>query len=202
MSRNPVQQVSAPAPRAIALALALGALALAAPDARAFSVEPFRGHLGIGYAKLFVADAPGGSLSVQAGIDHPLVRGTRLGLDFGYHLLGSRNVESGSLAAGLDYSAFTTALLVHWVPGHLGPVGRLSAGPALVNAHVDISASGGGAAFAPYAVDESAPGVAFAATLITKREMPVRTGLELGACLGFLQDETWTLASARLVFHY
>jgi hypothetical protein len=202
MSRDPVQQVSAAGRRALALGFALATLALAAPSARAFSIEPFRGHLAIGYAKLFVSDAPGGSLSVQAGIDHPLVRGARLGLDFGYHLLGSRNVESGSLAAGLDYSAFTTALLVHWVPNHLGPVGRLSLGPALVNAHVDLSTSGGGAAFAPYAVDETAPGVAFAATIISKREMPVRTGLELGATLGFLEQETWTLASARLVFHY
>ena len=188
--------------RAAGAGLALLLVAALTPPARAMSIAPFRGHVGIGYAKLFATDAPGGSLSAAAGIDHPLYRGTRLGLDFGYHLLGSRNVEEGSLAAGLDYSAFTTALLVHWVPANLGPVGRLSAGPALVNAHVDLSTSGGGAAFAKYAVDETAPGLALAATFITKRETPVRTGLEVGATVGFLEDETWTLASLRLVFHY
>lgn len=182
--------------------LAMLLLPLAAAPARAFSLAPFRGHVGLGYAKLFVSDAPGGSLSVEGGIDYPLASRFRVGASLGYHLLGSRTVERGSLVASLDYSSFTTALQLHWHPQVLGPVTRLSVGPALFNGHVELSTSGGGALFADLARGETALGAAIDATVMARREAPVRVGFELGTRVGFFSDETWTLGTARLVFHY
>lgn len=187
-------------------------LTLAAAPASAITLEPFRGHVGLGYARVFIGhgddapddqpDPPGGSLSVEGGLDYPVAARLRVGANLGYHLLGSRTVERGSLVASLDYSAFTAALLLHWEPGHLGPVTRLSAGPAIFNGHVELSTSGGGALFADLARGETAAGAALDATVMRRTESPVRIGLELGTRIGFLPDETWTLGTARLVFHY
>lgn len=187
---------------AVPVLLAMLLLPLAAPMVRAASLEPFRGHVGLGFAKLFVSDAPGGSLSVEGGLDYPIASRLRLGASLAYHLLGSRTVERGSLVASLDYSSFTTALQLHWEPGNLGPVTRVSAGPALFNGHVELSTSGGGALFADLARGETALGAALDATVMARREAPVRVGLELGTRIGFFSDETWTLGTARLVFHY
>lgn len=182
--------------------LALAALALVPAPARAVTLESMRGHFGLGYARLFVSDAPGGSLSAEGGLDVPIAPRFRLGAALGYHLLGSRTVERGSLAASLDYSSFTAVLQVHWLPETLGPVARISAGPAIFNGHVELSTSGGGALFADLARGDTALGGALDATIMARREAPVRVGLELGTRVGFFSDETWTLGTARVVFHY
>ena len=199
----------------IALGLLAGLGGVTAP-ARG-GIEGWSGHLSIGYAKLFISgdrvtasctdapgalDAPSGSLSVTGGVDYPVTRGLRAGVDLGYHLLGSHTIECGSLLANLDYSVFEAALSIHWIPDHWGPLGRISAGPALLSARADLSTAGGGAAFGPFAVEEAAPGVAAKATLIPRSLALVRVGLELGATVGFLPRETWTIGSARVAIHY
>lgn len=187
--------------RALLVVVAAG-LAAAAPSPAAAGIAAVRGHVGIGYAKLFVSGAPGGSLSAEGGLDHPVGGGLRVGANLGYHLLGGRTVERGSLVANVDYSAFTAALQVHWQPRGLGPLARVSAGPALVNGHAELSTSGGGALFADLARGETAGGLALDATLMRRADAPVRIGLELGTRIGFFPDESWTLGTARLVFHY
>ena len=187
--------------RAAVLALTLVlASALVAP-AHATPFAAMKGHMALGYSKLFVSDAPGGSLSVGAGFDLP-AGPVRFGVDVGFHLLGGRTVTSGSLIANVDYSAFEADLLVHWAPPWRGPVGRISAGPALVSARAELSTSGGGASFSAFAVEQTVPGFAVYATLLSRSEAPVRVGLEASARHAFLEGDDWTLASVRLAFHY
>jgi len=47
---------------------------LCAPEVAsgAAPADGLAGHLSIGYAKLLVTDAPGGSISMAAGLDYPL----------------------------------------------------------------------------------------------------------------------------------
>jgi hypothetical protein len=159
------------------------------------------GHLSVGYAKLVTTDAPGGSISVAAGLDYPVAPTLRAGLDVGYDLLGSRTVPRGSLFASVDYSAFEATAFVHWLPQR-GPVRRFSVGPGLVNAHGDLSVTGGGAAFSDLAVHETAGAVAAQVTLMPARPAPVKLGLELGGRRAFLAGDDWTLLSARVTVHY
>ena len=49
---------------------------------------------------------------------------------------------------------------------------------------------------------ENALGFGLDATLMQKKVAPVRVGFELGTRVGLLKQETWTLATARLAFHY
>ncbi len=186
-----------------AVVAALLALAPVAAGA-AGKLESVGGHLAVGYAKLFTTDAPGGSLSLGGGLDYPVSATLRAGVHIGYHLLGSRIVERGSLFASVDYSLFEAEALVHWQPRSLGPVARLSAGPALLAANGTLSTAGGGAGFSDLAVEELAPGFAAGATLMSKRPAPVRIGLDLGTRVGFLarRHETWTLVTARVAVHY
>jgi hypothetical protein len=179
-----------------ALALLLAAAGPASADGR------LAGHLSVGYAQLMTAGAPGGNISFTGGVDLPLRRTLRIGADLGYDLLGTRSVERGSLSASVSYSAFETALFAHWLPDHLGPLGRVSVGPLLMAAHADLSAAAGGAGFSDLAVGETAGGVAGEATFISRSASPVRLGLQLGARSAFLAHETWTLLSARLTIHY
>lgn len=202
MSRDPVQQVVRAALRSAAIAALVACALVAASPASAALIEPFRGHLGVGFAKLFASDAPGGSLSAEGGLDYPLTSRLRIGASLGYHLLGGRTEERGSLIASLDYSALTTAVQLHWTPEGLGPVARVSVGPALFNGHVELSTAGGGAMFSDLALSETALGLALDATVMKATESPVRVGFELGTRFGFFSDDTWTLATARLVFHY
>ena len=95
----------------------IASLPVAAP-ARA-ALADWKGHLGLGYGKLFVAQAPSGGFSIGAGMDYPLGK-IRVGLDLGYHLLGTRSLTSGSLSANLDYSVFELGLLAHWSPAPAG----------------------------------------------------------------------------------
>jgi len=166
------------------------------------AIGDWNGHLSIGYAKLFVNDGPAGSLSITGGVDYPLAATLRAGVDVGYHFLGSRTVERGSMFANIDYSAFEAVLFAHWIPQGLGPIGRISIGPALLSASAVLSTAGGGAAFSDLAVEKVAAGFAMDATLIQRSSAPVRVGLELGTRVGFLPEEAWTLATARLAFHY
>jgi len=93
------------------------------------AIQDVTGHVSLGYAKLFgVEDAPGGSLSVTGGLDHPLWRDVRIGAGLGFHLLGGRTVTRGSLFANVDYSLFEAVLFAHWKPPGLGPIGRISPG--------------------------------------------------------------------------
>ena len=182
-------------------ALIVGILACPV-GARAETLEKFNGHLAVGYAKLFATKAPGGSMSFTGGVDYPVSPGFRAGFDLGFHLLGSRSEVRGSAVATVDYSMFEAVAFAHWIPSTLGPLGRLSFGPALLVAHADLSASAGGAGFSDLAVEDVAPGVAIDATLISRSSAPVRVGLELGGRLGFVEPEHWKLATARLAIHY
>jgi hypothetical protein len=173
-----------------------------ARGADASGIQNVNGHVSIGYAKLFIANAPGGSLSMAGGLDYPIARDLRAGFGVGLHLLGSRTVPRGSLVANVDYGVFEAVLFAHWIPRHLGPVGRISAGPALISARAELSTSGGGAAFSDLAVEHLAPGVALDVTLISHSTAPVRVGFEVGGRIGFLEREDWTMATTRVAFHY
>ena len=171
-------------------------------SAGANGLDAVRGSASVGYAKLFLSDSPGGSLSASGGLDYPLRPGLRAGLAIGFHLLGTRSVQRGSLFANVDYSLFEVDLLAHWIPSRLGPVGRVSFGPAVMSARAELSTSGGGAGLSDLAVERSAAGAALEVTLISRSESPVRVGLEVGGRTAFLPGQDWTLASARLAFHY
>lgn len=172
----------------------------------------WNGHLGFGYAKVFVTDrdiravkprfSPGGSLSVGGGMDYPVARNLRAGIDVGYHLLGGRTIERGSLLASVDYSVFEAIAFLHWHPAHAGPLGRVSAGPVLMSTRAELSTSGGGAAFGDLAVEEVALGWAVDATLMSSRPAPVRPSFQVGMRVGFLDDQNWHLVTARLGVHF
>jgi len=164
--------------------------------------QELAGHASIGYARLFIPHAPGGSISMAAGLDYPVARTLRAGLDLGYDLLGSRTVPRGSLVASVDYSAFELVAFLHWLPQRLGPVRRLSVGPAMLNAHGDLSVTGGGAGFSDLAVGETAAAAAAQITLMPERPAPVKLGFELGGRLAFLPGEDWKLFTARMTVHY
>ena len=186
-----------------ALACSALALALATPPALAQDrLAKVRGHLGVGFAKLFADASPAGSFSLGAGLDYPLAGEWRAGVAFGYDLLGGRVVERGSLIANVDYSVFEMVALAHWESSRLGPLGRLSFGPGLFSARAELSTAGGGASFSDLAVEQVAPGISLGGTLIRRGDSPVRIGFEAGASVAFLDNQTWTVAAARLVFHY
>jgi hypothetical protein len=185
--------------RAAGLALLLAA-ASASPST-ASTLSEIRGHMGLGYSKLFIADGPAGSLSVGAGLDVP-AGPIRAGVDIGFHLLGGRTVTSGSLIANVDYSAFEADLLAHWTPPWRGPLGRLSVGPALFSARAELSTSGGGLAFSNLAVEETVPGAVVIATLLSRSQSPVRVGLEASFRRAFLNGDDWALGAVRLAFYY
>ncbi len=168
--------------------------------AHATDWNAFGGHFSIGYAKLFTTDAPGGSFSIAGGVDRPVTSDVRLGVDIGYHLLGSRTAESGSLFATVDYSVFEIAMLAHWSGRGLGPIGRVSVGPALMA--VRSQPSGGSVAFSALSVDELAPGAGLDVTWMRRNPAPLRLGLELGLRHAFLSGDDWTLATARVAVHY
>ena len=164
-------------------------------------VAPFRGHLGVGWTKLFTPDAPAGSLSFGTGIDYPVRPTVRLGIDVGYDLLGSRIVEQGSLVADLNYSAIELFALAHWQPSWAGPIGRISAGPGVVAARVTQSSSGA-ASFESFTVDEVAGALAGSVTLMSRHPAPVRVGLEIDGRYAWLSDTHWPLFGLKLVVHY
>lgn len=188
--------------KALSLAALLAALLGASPASAGLHLEPVRGHISFGYGRVGIANPPAGSISVSGGLDYPVAGAWRVGPDIGFHLLGSRNVERGSLLASVDYSVFELMLMTHWQPSWAGPVGRLSAGAGLFHGSGELSASGGGAFFRDLPRDENAFGVGVDVTLMQRKSAPVRVGFELGARLGFLKEETWPMGTARLAFHY
>jgi hypothetical protein len=183
-----------------ALVVLTAATAVTTP-ARA-SVKDIRGSIGFGYTKLFAPGAPGGSMSTSVGLSYPVSSTIRVGPTIAFHLLGSRSVERGSLIAGVDYSAFEADLLAHWRPSGWGPIGLISAGPAIISALQELSTTGGGAGFGDLALQEAAGAAALDVTLIKTREAPVRVGLELSGRWAFLPADDWKLLSVRLCFHY
>ncbi|MBI1798723.1 MAG: hypothetical protein HYR73_03440 [Candidatus Eisenbacteria bacterium] len=184
------------------LAWMLSVVALLAPATSHAAFADWRGHLAIGYGRLFIADAPSGGFSVGAGVDHPITSSLRIGPDIGIHLLGTRTVERGSLNANLDYGLFEATLMAHWTPRRLGPVRRLSMGVGVMNARAEITSSSSGLAFEDLEVYGLRSGVAFDAALLPAGPRPVAVGLEAGLRFAFLESETWALGSLRLVFHY
>lgn len=183
--------------------LALAAcLAAPRPAAAGLQLADLRGHLMLGYAKLFAGEAPGGSLSVGVGVDHAVTGPLRGGLDVGYHLLGSRTLVQGTLSSGLDYSVFEVLAQLHWAAGSGGPAIVVSGGPGLFVARANLASSPVGAIFGKDAVAETRPGLALGATVTRRRAAPVRVGLEAGLRVVPLDGDTWTLATARLAILY
>jgi hypothetical protein len=180
----------------------LALLAFAAPSHAGPKLEALQGHLSAGFSKLFIRENPAGSISLGVGVDYPLSPDWRLGLDVNEHLLGGITSRSGSLYANVDYSVFETAVLLHWRTNRLGPIHRVSFGPAVMSARAEISSSAGGFAFDSLSVGEIAPGMAAQVTLISAKVRPVAVGFEVGAHTAFLKKDPWTLLSARLTFHY
>lgn len=188
---------------AVAVSSMLAVAALLAPrGAWAGPMSDLNGHLGVGYAKLFATDAPGGSLSVGAGLDLPLGGPWRAGVDIAYDLLGTRNVSRGSFFASVDYSVFEADLLAHWQPANHAI--RVSVGPGLMAAHADLSvASGGGASFSDLAVSKGAFELAGAIALMSSHPMPVKLGMQVGVHQGFIDPgTTWTIADLRVTATY
>lgn len=194
-------------PGRIVAAAAIVLLAVPVPG-RSGALDQLGGHVSVGYGQLMLDRAPGGSISFTGGLDLPVRPTLRVGVDLGYDLMGTNSVDRGSLSATVSYSAFEAVAFAHWLPPHLGPVGRLSAGPMLMAAHADISAAAGGAGFGDLAVGETAPGVAGEITFVSHsispsgHAAPVRLGLQLGGRAAYLRHESWTVLSARLTVHY
>ena len=193
--------------RFVPYVLPLAALvALAAPASAGETprwIAPLRGHLALGYAQLFLTDAPGGSISFAGGIDAPVAKDLRAGVEIGFDLLGSRTarLENSTVAADLDYSAFEALAMLHWQPSFPGPLGRLSAGAGVFGAKAALS-SVAAAQYEHLAVDDVVGGFAATATFIQRRPALVRVGLETGARLLLVPEEWWVVAHARLAFHF
>jgi len=184
--------------RAALLATLLGA----APAAAGLGLEPVSGHLGVGYARAFIAGGPGGSISLSAGLDYAVTPRFAVGTEMGYDLLGARDVKRDPLYGSIDYNDLQFSLRMIWKPVSLGPIHRVSAGPMLFKAKGEVQTPFGGLPFDDLAVHETAPGAALDVTLLPFAARPVRLGLEVGTRLAFLERQTWALANVRLVFHY
>lgn len=176
---------------------------VAAPaHAGALRLEPWRGHVSFGYARLFSDSySPGGSFSVAGGVDYPVGSRFRLGPVLGIALLGSHEVTRGSITAGLDYSLLEGALQLHWLPAS-GYITRVSLGPGLAAARSSLQVGAGGAGFLDLAVDEVKPELALDVTSMPRRMEIVAVGVELGLRVVPVERVTWTLATARFTIHY
>lgn len=189
--------------------LALGVIAtvlvLSAPNAAHARLADVRGHLAIGYGRVFssdTTDTPGGSLSMGAGLDYPIGAGLRAGVDIGYHSLGTVMLDQGSISTELDFSVLEALALVHWFPSAGGRRFVLSGGPGMFSARAILASSPVGAIFSRSAIDQWRAGAAVSASIVRRQASPVRVGLEAGARVVPLERFTWTLAMARVVIHY
>ena len=188
-----------------ALALLATAWLMAAAPASALEFADVKGHLLIGFSHVSTSDStdtPAGSISIGGGVDIPVADRFRAGIDLGYHLLGSRTLEQGSLTSGLDYSVFEVLALAHWSPLSSGPDLTISGGPGLFMANAELAATSVGLAFVPLAVNETTVGAALSVGVAKRTTSPVRAGLDLGLRWIPLEDERWTLFSARIVVRY
>lgn len=184
------------------LVMLLAAVLCAAPASAGLELERVTGHLGVGYSRAFIAGSPGGSISAGAGLDYALTERFALGTELGYDLLGARDVKRDTLYGTVDYNAFQFSLRMIWKPVGLGPIHRVSAGPMLLSARGEVQSPFGGLPFDDLVVDETAPGAALDVTLLPLAARPVKLGFEIGTRLVFLRSQTWTLGTARVVFHY
>jgi hypothetical protein len=188
--------------RFLALVAALALLAAAVPCDAGPRLADVRGHLFLGYSKLFGVTAPGGSLSIGAGVEHPVRGRLRAGVDVGSHLLGSRTLKQGSLSTGVDYSVVEALALVHWSPGGGGSWVTLSGGPGLFMARANLGSSAVGASFSHEAVAQTRPGLALGVTASPHSEAPVTMGLQAALRVIPLESGTWTIATARVAILY
>lgn len=185
-----------------ALIAASCALTLAAPAHAGLKVEPWRGHVSFGYARLFSDSySPGGSITLAGGVDYPVNEALRVGPVLGIALLGTHDVTRGSITAGLDYSMLDCALQLHWLPGS-GPVSRVSIGPGFAIARTSLQIGGGGAGFLDLAVDEVKPELALDVTTIPRHMKIVGLGLEAGLRYVPVERVDWVLATLRFTIHY
>lgn len=181
----------------LALLVALPSSALAG-----MRLEPWRGHVSIGYGRLWSDEySPGGSLSVAGGVDYPVAPRWRVGPVLGLALLGTKDVERGSIAAGLDYSLLDVALQAHWLPAS-GPITRVSFGPGIAAARAALQVGGGGAGFLDLAVDEVQPEFALDISALPRRQTVVAVGLEAGLRYVPVERTDWLLGTLRFTIHY
>lgn len=187
--------------RSFLVLLALACLVQPA-HAGAMRLEPWRGHVSLGYGRLSSdAFAPGGSISVAGGVDYPVSPSFRVGPTIGYSLLGTYDVTRGSITAGLDYSLFDVALQAHWLPAK-GPISRVSFGPGFGAARTSLQVGGGGAGFLDLAVDEVRPELALDVSALPRRMKIVAIGLEAGVRYVPVKRVSWLLSTLRFTIHY
>ena len=178
------------------------ALLSAVPAEAGVKLEPWRGHVSFGYARLFSDEfSPGGSISLSGGVDYPVNEHLRIGPVLGIALLGTHDVVRGSIAAGLDYSMLDVALQAHWAPA-AGPITRVSLGPGFAVARTSLQVGGGGAGFLDLAVDEVKPEFALDVTSIPRRMKVVGIGVEGGVRFVPVDRVNWILGSLKMTIHY
>ena len=188
--------------RPIWAALAIVAAVVAGPASAGLHLEPWRGHVSLGYGYLFSDSlSPGGSISVAGGVDYPVGQKFRLGPTLGIALLGSSEVTRGSITAGLDYTLLDVALQLHWLP-EKGPISRVSLGPGVASARSALQVGAGGAGFLDLAVDELQPEIAFDVSAIPRRQKVVAVGLEAGVRFVPVERVNWTVTTLKLTIHY
>jgi hypothetical protein len=190
--------------RPLRSSIVLALLVMLASSASAATVrpDPWRGHLSVGYGRLWSDEySPGGSLSVAGGVDYQVAPRWRIGPVVGVALLGTTDVVRGSIAAGLDYSLLDVALQAHWLPAS-GPVTRVSFGPGLAAARTGLQVGGGGAGFLDLAVDEVKPEIAVDISALPRRQTIVAVGLEAGFRYVPVERTDWVLGTLRFTIHY
>ena len=187
--------------RVLGLAVLVSCLATSVHAAPGW-LEPWRGHLSVGYAHLTSDEySPGGSISFAGGVDHPVGTDLRLGPVIGISLLGTHDVERGSVVAGLDYSLIEAALQLHWLP-RAGPVTRVSLGPGIASARSSLQVGAGGAGFLDLAVDEVRGEVALDLSALPRRMNVVAIGVEAGLRYVPVERTPWILSTIRFTIHY
>ena len=186
----------------MACAVLATAMSLGEPARAGIHLEPWRGHVSMGYGYLFSDSlSPGGSISVAGGVDYPVATRWRVGPVIGIALLGSTDVTRGSVTAGLDYSMLDVALQAHWLPAS-GPITRLSLGPGVASARSALQVGAGGAGFLDLAVDELQPEIAFDVSTTPRSQHIVAVGLEAGVRFVPVERVNWTVTTIRLTIHY
>ena len=184
------------------LVVLLGACVAVPAVAGPLRLEPWRGHVSLGYGHLISDEfSPGGSISVAGGVDYPVATRLRLGPVLSISLLGSHEVTRGSVTAGLEYSLLEGALQLHWLPP-TGPVSRVSLGPGFAAARSSLQVGGGGANFLDLAVDEVRPELALDLSAMPRSQEIVAVGLEAGVRWVPVERVNWILTSLRLTIHY
>jgi hypothetical protein len=182
------------------------AIALSIAATLALGVTPahaqWKGNLALGYSKLFIPDAPAGGFAIALGVNQKVNDRLRVGPVIAYHLLGTNAVNRGSQNANVDYSMIEFELRADWTMEHAGPLRRFSIGPSLTHSVADISQSSAGLMFEDLAVSEWKGGLGLDAALLPKHPGPVAVGFEAGLHLSFVQSQTWTVGTVRLVMEY